>query len=219
VHDVDHTPDGLCYVVFGFIDGSDLRSRLKQGPGFSPAEAARLVAALAGALQQAHQEGIYHRDLKPANILLDRSGKPHLTDFGLAQKQEDYGKGPSFAGTLAYMSPEQARRESHRVDGRTDVFSLGAVFYEMLTGQRPFQGSREEILDRIANGEARPPRELVPTIPAELERICLKAMARSLSDRYTAAALASDFQAWLDEDTKQSASHPQAGQQALAHAV
>lgn len=201
VHDVDHTADGLCFVVFGFVEGSDLRTRLEQGPTYSPVESARLVACLARALQHAHQKGVYHRDLKPANILLDRSGKPHLTDFGLAQEQEDYGKGPLFAGTPAYMSPEQTRHESHRVDGRSDIFSLGVVLYELLAGQRPFQGTAAQILDRIAHGEARPLREQVPAVPAELERICMKAMARSLSERYTTTAdLAIDLESWLNSD-------------------
>jgi len=200
VHDIGYTADGLCFVVYEFIDGRDLKWHIKNGRGYRPAEAARLVACLADALAyaHAHENRIKHRDVKPANILIDRSDKPYLTDFGLAHRDEDYGKGPEFAGTAAYMSPEQARRESHRVDGRSDIFSLGIVFYELLTGRRPFEGTHQQILERIANTDVAPPRQLAPALPIELERICLKAAARQLRDRYTTAAdLAVDLRAWL----------------------
>jgi formylglycine-generating enzyme required for sulfatase activity len=203
VHDIGYTDDGLCYVVYELIDGCDLRARLETGPGFSAAEAATLVALLAEALAyaHAHENRIKHRDIKPANILIDRFGKPYLTDFGLAQRHEDYGTGPGLAGTPAYMSPEQARRESHRVDGRADIFSLGIVFYELLTGRRAFTGAPEQVLARIADGDLEPPRQLSPALPVELERICLKAAARQLRDRYTTAAdLAADLRAWLDRE-------------------
>src|SRR5207247_892857 len=91
-----------------------------------------LVATVAEALHHAHKQGLVHRDIKPGNILLDRSGKPFVADFGLALREQDVGKGPRYAGTPAYMSPEQARGEGHRVDGRSDIFSLAVVFYELL---------------------------------------------------------------------------------------
>ena len=116
---------------------------------------------MAEALHHAHKQGLVHRDIKPGNILLDTSGKPFVADFGLALREEDVGKGPRFAGTPAYMSPEQARGEGHRVDGRTDIFSLGVVFYELLTGRRPFRAdSQDELLEQITSVEARPPRQM-----------------------------------------------------------
>src|SRR6202040_1011628 len=105
------------------------------------------------------------------------AGKPSVTDFGLALRDEDFGKGGGLAGTAAYMSPEQARGEGHLVDGRSDIFSIGVVLYEALTGRRPFRGgSREEVMQQILTAEARPPRQIDDAIPQELERICLKAL-------------------------------------------
>jgi serine/threonine protein kinase len=209
VYDVGQNEDGVYYLVSKFIEGSDLTARVTRG-GIDPTEAVRIVLDVAEALHHAHQRGLVHRDIKPANILLDTEGRPYVSDFGLALREEDFAQGPTFAGTPAYMSPEQARSEGHRVDGRTDIFSLGVVFYELLTGRPPFQGeSVGELLDQITTREAQPPHTLVPALPRELDRICLKALSKRAADRYANARdLADDLEHWLKENAPPDAGPP-----------
>src|SRR5262245_7735031 len=198
VYDVGRTEDGLCFVVSKLIEGSDLAARISRDrPSFR--DSTELVATIADALHYAHTRGLVHRDIKPANILIDASGRPCVADFGLALRDEDFGKGGGLAGTPMYMSPEQARGEGHLVDGRSDIFSLGTVLYELLTGRRPFRGdSLPQIIEQVTQAEARPPRQIDDTIPKELERICLKALAKRASDRYTTARdMAEDLRLFL----------------------
>ncbi len=189
--------DGQCYLVYEFIEGMSVAEFMRRG-SLAFADVARIVAESADALDYAHAEGVYHRDIKPSNILLDREGRAHVTDFGLAVREEELvAERGRQSGTEPYMSPEQVRGEGHRIDGRTDIYSLGVMLYEMLCGRRPFEGkSRDVMFDEILNRDPRPPRQIKHAIPRELERICLKAMARRTSERYTTASdLAYDLRA------------------------
>jgi serine/threonine protein kinase/formylglycine-generating enzyme required for sulfatase activity len=187
VYDVGGTAEHPFFVVSKYIPGTDLAKKMKES-GLETGAAVQLVATVADALHHAHGKGLVHRDVKPGNILIDADGNAYLVDFGLALREEDIGKGPKFAGTPAYMSPEQARSEGHRVDGRSDIFSLGIVLYELLVRQHPFPAnSKVEVLNLIATHEPRPPRQSNDRIPKELERICLKALAKRPTERYTTA--------------------------------
>ena len=202
VHDIGQTDDGICYIVSRYIDGSDLSHRKRTAP-LSIGESVELIATIAEALHYAHTHKVIHRDVKPTNILLDRRGTAYIADFGLALLEEDAATSNTVTGTPAYMSPEQARGENHLVSGTSDIFSLGVVLYELVSGIRPFQAhSARATLQMVQEQEVRALRDINRDIPAELERICMKAISKRASDRHcTALDFAEDLRDFLaDED-------------------
>jgi serine/threonine protein kinase len=193
VHDVGRDGE-YCFIVSDFIDGGNLADRLAEGRvGWQ--ESVRVIADVAEILECAHQQGFIHRDIKPANILLDEEGKPYLTDFGIAISGEERQQGKTATvGTLAYMSPEQVRGVVNEIDARTDIYSLGIVLYQLLSGHPPFHAQDTfEIRRAILSGEP-PLKTIGQGVPVELERICLRATAKNAANRYaTARELANDL--------------------------
>lgn len=190
VFDIGTTERGDIYIVSKLIDGTDLATRIEQNRP-SRELSLEIIAAIAEALQSAHSKGMIHRDVKPANILLDKTDRPYLADFGIALRETDNVRTGDIAGTPAYMSPEQARGEGHLMSNQSDIYSLGVVLYELLSGRQPFRAkTADELLRMVKTTEIRTPRMFDATISRELERVCLKALARRPSDRY---AIAKDF--------------------------
>ncbi|MFO1004122.1 MAG: protein kinase [Planctomycetaceae bacterium] len=193
--------DGRCFVVSKYIEGRDLAHVMAQGP-MPHVNVARLLIDVAQALDHVHRARIVHRDIKPANILVGDNGRIFVADFGLALRDEPVsGDAEGLAGTPSYMSPEQVRGEGHRIDGRSDQFSLGVVMYEMLTGEKPFSGgASHDVLYRILTRDPVPPRELKRSVPAELNRICLKLLSKLASQRYNETIeLADDLREWVSK--------------------
>jgi hypothetical protein len=203
VHDVGAAPDcDLRYIVMEYVEGETAANRLRRGRALPPHEAAELVRQVAAGLAAAHARGLVHRDVKPSNILLERgTGRAKIADFGLARSLDASGERLTLSGAILgtphYMSPEHIRRPA-ATDARGDVYGLGAVLYEMLTGTPPFCGTTYAILQQILHDEPRPPRKLDDRIPRDLETICLKAMAKEPGRRYqTATEMAEDLRRWL----------------------
>lgn len=198
VFDVGRHESGAYYVVSKLIDGSDLETELSARK-FDVKETTGLVASIADALHHAHQRGLVHRDVKPANILLDKGGSAYLADFGISLSDDDLGRGPGYAGTPCYMSPEQVSGNSHRLDGRADIFSLGVVLYEMLSGKKPFRAdSRDELVHQITSMPPKPLRQTDDAIPVWLEESCQKALSKQVEQRYSTAT---DFAEALRDKT------------------
>ena len=182
--------DDRCFIVSDFLSGPSLSQWLKKNkPDWLTS--AQICLKIADALAHAHSHRTVHRDLKPSNIILTDNSQPVIVDFGLAVSDNQRAEGTApgeVSGTPTYMSPEQAMGQGHRIDGRTDIYSLGAILYRLLTGRTPFRSeSMMELLRQVAEDEPQPPRQLARHIPPPLEQICLKAMEKSLRERYTTA--------------------------------
>jgi eukaryotic-like serine/threonine-protein kinase len=196
--------DGACYFSMGLVDGGQLDAVAKREP-MPIRHAAELIAKLARTVSYAHEHGILHRDIKPGNILLDATGEPHLTDFGLARLIETESTVThtlEVLGTPSYMAPEQAVGNNERVSSATDIYGLGSVLYQLLTGHPPFAGGTTyETVRLVLDAEPRQPRLLNPKVDRDLATICLKCLEKDPQRRYSSAlALAEDLERWLKHE-------------------
>jgi aminoglycoside phosphotransferase (APT) family kinase protein len=188
VYDVD-VFEGRPFVVFEYVAGQSLEQRLRLGRP-TVREPVQLVRQLARTLERVHRHGICHRDVKPGNILIDAAGQPRLVDFGLALTHGEHDPlADTVCGTLPYMPPEQANGLSDRIGPRSDVFGLGAVLYQLLTGRPPYQGpDRRAIWEQARQGKVAPARQVNPDLPRALDAICQKALAFDSAARYASAS-------------------------------
>src|SRR6476620_7382598 len=203
IHEVGER-DGSCYFSMKFVEGGQLDEVAKREP-MPILRAVELIAKVARTVHYAHEHGILHRDIKPGNILLDAKGEPHLTDFGLARLVESDSSVThtlDVLGTPSYMAPEQAVGNNAQVTGATDVYGLGAVLYQLLTGQPPFAGGTTyETIKLLLDTEPRQPRLLNPKIDRDLSTICLKCLEKHPTRRYSSAlAAAEDLGRWLKHE-------------------
>ena len=200
VYDV-HVDANMAYIVQEYIHGSHL-GHWYQSYKPNHETIARILVEIADAVGFAHTRGVIHRDLKPANVLVDEKGRIHVTDFGLAVHEsiQRHRRG-EICGTPHYMAPEQVRGDVHLMDGRVDIWSMGVILYELLTGKPPFCGETPEILfEQIETIDPRPLRQRCPEIPIELERICLKCLKKPMSERYAAAIdLKDELNKWISQ--------------------
>jgi serine/threonine protein kinase len=195
--------NGVPFLAFELLEGGSLAKRLRAAalPG---REAAKLVFTLSQAIHAAHEAGVIHRDLKPSNVLFDRNGVPKIVDFGMAKRletDENLTRMGEIMGTPSYMAPEQARGRIAEVGPSVDIYSLGAILYEMLTGRPPFKASSiVETIHQVVYDDAVPPSRLQPGISRDLETICLKCLAKEPARRYASAQdLADDLQRYLED--------------------
>ena len=195
--------DGACYFSMGLVEGGQL-DKLAGREAMPIRRAVELIAKVAHTVHFAHEHGILHRDIKPGNILLDRNGEPHLTDFGLARLVEgenNVTRTREVMGTPSYMAPEQAVGDNAAISKATDVYGLGAVLYQLLTGHPPFAGETYETTKLLLNNEPQPPRVRNPKIDRDLSTICLKCLEKDPHRRYSSAlALAEDLEHWLKHE-------------------
>src|SRR5262249_9931991 len=204
--------DGRPFFSMKFMEGGTLTERLSAGGVVPDArEAALLLAKIARAVHHAHQRAVLHRDLKPGNILLDAQGEPHVSDFGLAKCLDSKdGLTPSGAmvGSPSYMSPEQAAGHPEQLTTASDIYSLGALLYQLLTGHPPFEAATPlATLEKVVRQEPRLPRALQPGVDPDLATICLKCLEKESGRRYgSAEALAEDLARWLRREPIQA--HP-----------
>ena len=196
IHEVGER-DGCCYFSMNFVEGGQLDEVVRREP-MPIRQAVELIAKVARTVHYAHEHGILHRDIKPGNILLDVKGEPHLTDFGLARLVETEStvtRTLDVMGTPSYMAPEQAAGNNAAVSSATDIYGLGAVFYQLLTGHPPFTGGTTfETVRLVLDTEPRSPRLINPKVDRDLSTICLKCLEKDPKRRYSSAlALAEDL--------------------------
>lgn len=196
--------DGAPYFTLEYVTGGTLSDKIREQL-LTPQEAAECITTLARAIEYAHGKGIIHRDLKPANVLMDEAGNFKIADFGLARRSEadsQLTRDGSILGTPSYMAPEQASGSKHATGPLSDVYSLGTILYELLTGRPPFKGSSVwEVINLVRDEPPTPPSELQTGVPKDLETICLKCLEKTPDRRYESAdALADDLQRYLNDE-------------------